>query len=80
MLTWNIRLGSSQIGIENMALALEWTKNAQIWPRAMNSELGGEEGGIYLVAQDNGQQSGQGLDFINGFVWREFSFHSPSVL
>ena len=26
--------------------------NAQIWPRSMNSLLGGEEGKIYLVASD----------------------------
>ena len=54
----------------------EWTKNAQIWPRSLNSELGGSSSDIYLVAQDNGQQSGQGLDFINGFAWRtSFIYH-----
>lgn len=49
------------------------TPNAQIWPRSLNSELGGDEDSIYLVAADNGQNSGQGLDFINGFVWCTFS-------
>ncbi|KAH9847941.1 acid protease [Lenzites betulinus] len=47
----------------------EFTANAQIWPRALNSTIGGEEGKIYLVASDLGSQSGQGLDFINGFAF-----------
>ncbi|EMD39767.1 hypothetical protein CERSUDRAFT_71628 [Gelatoporia subvermispora B] len=47
----------------------EFTANAQIWPRALNSVIGGEEGKIYLVASDLGSPSGQGLDFINGFAW-----------
>jgi hypothetical protein len=45
----------------------ELTPNAQIWPRSLNSELGGSAGAIYLVVSDLGTQSGQGLDFINGF-------------
>jgi hypothetical protein len=47
----------------------ELTPNAQIWPRALNTVLGGEQGKIYLVTSDLGSQSGSGLDFINGFVW-----------
>ncbi|KAI0354862.1 acid protease [Trametes cingulata] len=47
----------------------EFTPNAQIWPRALNSTIGGEEGKIYLVAADLGSPSGQGLDFINGFAF-----------
>ncbi|KAH7909812.1 acid protease [Hygrophoropsis aurantiaca] len=47
----------------------EFTANAQIWPRALNSVLGGEEGQIYLIASDLGSMSGSGLDFINGFGW-----------
>ena len=50
----------------------EWTKNAQIWPRALNSQLGGEADGIYLVAANSGTASGSGLDFINGMVWRAY--------
>ena len=50
----------------------ELTPNAQIWPRSLNSELGGNDGDIYLVAANNGTKSGSGLDFINGFVWRTF--------
>ncbi|KAI5118252.1 hypothetical protein M0805_007501 [Coniferiporia weirii] len=47
----------------------ELTANAQIWPRSSNSEIGGDEGSIYLIAADNGTNSGSGLDFINGFTW-----------
>jgi len=47
----------------------ELTPNAQIWPRELNSQLGGTDGNIYLVVSDLGSQSGQGLDFINGFTF-----------
>ncbi|CCM04929.1 uncharacterized protein FIBRA_07126 [Fibroporia radiculosa] len=47
----------------------EFTANAQIWPRSLNSTLGGTEGQIYLIASDIGSPSGSGLDFINGFGW-----------
>jgi hypothetical protein len=42
----------------------ELTANAQIWPRALNSTLGGDANKIYLVAADLGSNSGSGLDFI----------------
>ena len=45
----------------------ELTANAQIWPRSQNSQLGGDEGKIYLIVADMGSPSGQGLDFISGF-------------
>ncbi|KAK7681605.1 hypothetical protein QCA50_015338 [Cerrena zonata] len=47
----------------------EFTANAQIWPRSLNSTIGGEEGKIYLVTSDLGSPSGQGLDFIDGFAF-----------
>ncbi|KAG2101065.1 acid protease, partial [Suillus discolor] len=47
----------------------EFTPNAQIWPRGLNSTLGGKEGQIYLIASDLGSNVGSGLDFINGFGW-----------
>ncbi|KAG2151441.1 acid protease [Suillus clintonianus] len=47
----------------------EFTPNAQIWPRALNSTLGGNEGQIYLIVSDLGSSFGTGLDFINGFGW-----------
>ncbi|KAJ7486176.1 acid protease [Mycena galericulata] len=46
---------------------LELTANAQIWPRSLNSTLGGQEGQIYLITADLGSNSGSGLDFIDGF-------------
>nr|VWP00069.1 Zn(2)-C6 fungal-type domain-containing protein [Ganoderma boninense] len=49
----------------------EFTANAQIWPRSLNSVLGGDSNSIYLVASDLGSNSGQGLDFINGYSWIE---------
>ncbi|EPQ54403.1 family A1 protease [Gloeophyllum trabeum ATCC 11539] len=47
----------------------ELTPNAQIWPRSLNSTIGGEEGKIYLVTSDLGSPSGSGLDFIDGFAF-----------
>ncbi|KAJ4482386.1 putative aspartic protease [Lentinula aciculospora] len=47
----------------------EFTANAQIWPRSMNSVLGGDDDSIYLIVSDLGSDSGSGLDFINGFGW-----------
>jgi hypothetical protein len=47
----------------------ELSANAQIWPRTLNSTLGGEEDKIYLVVSDLGSQSGQGLDFISACPW-----------
>jgi hypothetical protein len=45
------------------------TPNAQIWPRALNSQIGGNAGQAYLIVSDLGTPSGQGLDFINGFTF-----------
>jgi len=47
----------------------EFTANAQIWPRNLNSSLGGAEGKIYLIAADIGSDLGAGLDFIDGFCF-----------
>ncbi|KAI0253242.1 aspartic protease [Lactifluus subvellereus] len=49
----------------------ELTPNAQIWPRALNSAIGGTADSIYLVVSDLGTPSGQGLDFINGYTFLE---------
>ncbi|KAF8524829.1 acid protease [Hysterangium stoloniferum] len=49
----------------------ELTANAQAWPRALNSDIGGKPGQIYLIVSDLGTKSGQGLDFINGQVFLE---------
>ena len=51
--------------------AFQLTANAQIWPRSLNSLLGGTSGSIYLVVNDIGSPSGSGLDFINGYTFLE---------
>ncbi|KAF5343242.1 hypothetical protein D9758_013409 [Tetrapyrgos nigripes] len=45
------------------------TPNAQIWPRNLNSTLGGDANKIYSIVSDLGNDSGTGLDFINGFAF-----------
>ncbi|PPR05338.1 LOW QUALITY PROTEIN: hypothetical protein CVT26_011601 [Gymnopilus dilepis] len=47
------------------------TPNAQLWPRALNTDIGGIAGNIYLIVNDLGTPSGEGLDFINGFAFLE---------
>ncbi|KDR80341.1 hypothetical protein GALMADRAFT_1191935 [Galerina marginata CBS 339.88] len=49
----------------------ELTANAQIWPRSLNADIGGSSGKIYLVTGDLGSNSGEGLDFINGYSFLE---------
>ncbi|KAI0064989.1 acid protease [Artomyces pyxidatus] len=49
----------------------ELTPNAQIWPRSLNSQIGGSSGSIYLIVNDIGSNSGSGLDFINGYTFLE---------
>ncbi|KAH9052762.1 acid protease [Lactarius vividus] len=51
--------------------SLEFTANAQIWPRSLNTFIGGTTGSIYLVVNDLGSPSGSGLDFINGYTFLE---------
>jgi len=60
-------LGSMFFNIGNTKF--EFTSNAQIWPRDLNSEIGGEEGKNYLVFADMGLPTGSGLDFVNGFTF-----------
>lgn len=58
--------------------------DAQIWPKELNTTIGGDANAIFLVAADNGTENGSGLDFINGFVWRKCpalcKFHSILIL
>ena len=49
----------------------ELTANAQIWPRALNTDIGGVAGQIYLIVSNIGTPSGQGLDFILGMAFLE---------
>jgi cathepsin E len=47
------------------------TPNAQIWPRALNTDIGGLAGSIYLITANLGTPSGEGFDFVNGFAFLE---------
>ncbi|OSC99237.1 acid protease [Trametes coccinea BRFM310] len=49
----------------------EFTPNAQLWPRALNTAIGGQADAIYLIVSDLGSLSGEGLDFINGMTFLE---------
>ncbi|KAI0357861.1 acid protease [Trametes cingulata] len=49
----------------------EFTANAQIFPRALNTAIGGNANSIYLIVGDIGTPSGEGLDFINGMTFLE---------
>ncbi|KAG2070273.1 acid protease [Suillus decipiens] len=44
------------------------TPNAQIWPRSLNTKMGGKEASIYLVIGDYGPYNGQD-DFCLGYVF-----------
>ena len=45
------------------------TANGQIWPRSLNTAIGGSSTAIYLVVADIGTPSGSGLDFTNGYTF-----------
>ncbi|KAG2368810.1 aspartic peptidase domain-containing protein [Suillus spraguei] len=45
------------------------TPNGQIWPRSLNSHIGGGSNAIYLIINDIGTPSGQGFDFIDGYTF-----------
>ncbi|KAF8236774.1 aspartic peptidase A1 [Tricholoma matsutake] len=49
----------------------ELTANAQLWPRSLNTLIGGTSGSIYLIVANLGTPTGQGLDFINGYAFLE---------
>ncbi|KNZ72979.1 Polyporopepsin [Termitomyces sp. J132] len=50
---------------------LELTPNAQLWPRSLNTAIGGSNDYLYLIIADIGVKSGSGLDFINGYTFLE---------
>ncbi|KAG2369291.1 aspartic peptidase domain-containing protein, partial [Suillus spraguei] len=56
--TLNFNIGGTSYGL---------TANGQIWPRSLNSDIGGSSNNIYLVVNDIGTNSGSGIDFINGY-------------
>ncbi|KAN0100380.1 Aspartic peptidase domain containing protein [Tylopilus felleus] len=49
------------------------TPNGQIWPRSLNTYLGGTSGSIYGIANDLGTPSGEGLDDGQTFLERFYS-------
>ncbi|TCD68311.1 hypothetical protein EIP91_011170 [Steccherinum ochraceum] len=51
--------------------SFELTANAQIWPRNLNTAIGGNANSVYLIVGDIGTPSGEGLDFINGQTFLE---------
>ncbi|KAG1754942.1 aspartic peptidase domain-containing protein [Suillus paluster] len=51
--------------------AYSFTRNAQIWPRSLNTYIHGNSNSIYLVVWDLGLPSGQGYDFILGMTFLE---------
>ncbi|PBK76648.1 aspartic peptidase A1 [Armillaria solidipes] len=52
-------------------VSYELTPNAQIWPRSLNADIGGSSSAVYLIVNDIGTNSGEGLDFINGYTFLE---------
>jgi cathepsin E len=49
----------------------EITANAQIFPRSLNSQIGGDSGKIYLIIGNLGSPTGSGMDFILGKAFLE---------
>jgi len=47
------------------------TANGQLWPRSLNTAIGGVSNAFYLIVNDLGSNSGEGLDFIIGQVFIE---------
>ncbi|KAJ6606850.1 aspartic peptidase A1 [Mycena sp. CBHHK59/15] len=52
-------------------VTFEFTANAQLWPRALNTAIGGQANLIYVIVANLGTPSGQGFDFVNGFAFLE---------
>jgi cathepsin E len=54
-----------------MQVTHEFTANAQLWPRALNTAIGGNTNNIYLIVGSIGTPSGEGFDFVDGMVFLE---------
>lgn len=52
-------------------MTFELTANAQIWPRSLNTAIGGTTSRVYLIVGDLGTPSGEGFDFVNGYTFLE---------
>ncbi|KAH0838084.1 aspartic proteinase [Lanmaoa asiatica] len=61
--------------ISHLEVSYALTPNGQIWPRSLNTYIGGTSGSIYSIVNNLGTPSGQGLDFIDGqsFLERFYS-------
>ena len=55
----------------HLQTTFELTANAQLWPRSLNTVMGGTSSSIYLIINDLGSNSGEGLDFVNGLAFLE---------
>ncbi|TFY59242.1 hypothetical protein EVJ58_g5896 [Rhodofomes roseus] len=72
-----LRLTTSQYdSLEDMTFTIggvdyTFTANAQIWPRSLNTAIGGTADYVYLVVSDMGSSGETGLEFINGMTWLE---------
>jgi hypothetical protein len=47
------------------------TPNGQIWPRSLNTFIGGSTSSIYIIVGNMGTPSGEGFDFVNGYTFLE---------
>ncbi|KAJ8474344.1 hypothetical protein ONZ51_g7284 [Trametes cubensis] len=59
----------------------EFTPNAQIWPRALNTAIGGTAENVYLIIGDAGEFTSEGINFVNGMTFLErfyAVFYSPN--
>ncbi|KAI0660122.1 aspartic protease [Cubamyces menziesii] len=52
-------------------IQFEFTQNAQIWPRALNTVIGGSDDFVYLIVNDLGRASGSGMDIVCGMMFLE---------
>ncbi|OCH91612.1 family A1 protease [Obba rivulosa] len=49
----------------------EFTADAQILPRSLNSAIGGTDDNVYFIVNDIGTPTGSGEDFVLGMSWLE---------
>lgn len=66
-----LSLPTSHIADTGMQKTFTLSANAQIWPRALNTDVGGEADKIYLIVGDSGSKTGSGLDFLYGMTFLE---------
>ena len=57
--------------LDEWQVTYELIPNAQIWPRTLNAVIGGTVNSVYLIVNDIGSVSGEGLDFVNGQAFLE---------